>query len=383
MIPGLALIEDQMSFYNVRRSGNSYNAATLLASITDLGDTECVAYLPKGLTDTQTIWTIDQSINFPENISVLIPCGVIINVLSGIDIVFQGPLLTQCPIWKTGPGNAYLLQKTAINSHSYKDFFDPFIVAGGIHGLSPTCFSPTFYTEAYVANGQYILEEYTSINYGSLGANCLEDWVWVIIAYSNTPTILGTNFINVPGTHYYVDFTSTERPNLPPDSAYLMELHLYNDTINIVNDMRNLDAAQGLLNRIPYVNWTPYIRPGNYTYSAQSGVYVNMGHLIYITGYIEISDVITPGGPGPLEIISLPYDWKIPGTFSSGGVNFHIASGIKSLYGPSSFSGFIPNGLNVIQIAETIVSHVYYYIVAADRVMPGAKLGFSGMYILT
>ena len=57
MIPGLTLIEDQMSFYNVRRSGSSYNAATLLAAIDDLGDTECVAYLPKGLEDTQTVWT--------------------------------------------------------------------------------------------------------------------------------------------------------------------------------------------------------------------------------------------------------------------------------------------------------------------------------------
>ena len=50
------------------------------------------------------------------------------------------------------------------------------------------------HTEAYVANGQYICEESMSIDYGALGANCLEDWVWVIISNFNVPTIPGTNF---------------------------------------------------------------------------------------------------------------------------------------------------------------------------------------------
>ena len=383
MIPAMSLIEDQLSFYNVRRSGVNFNAATILSAIQDLGDTECVAYLPKGLEDTQTVWTIDQYVVVPENISILIPCGVILQVNAGVAIVFEGPMFNQCPIWRMGLGQVVLKQKTAINSQSYRDFFDPFVVSGGIHGLSPTSFSPNFYTEAYVANGQYISESSRSIDYGALGANRAEDWVWVIISNFNTPNIPGTNFTNVPNTHYYVDFTSSTRPNLPQDSAYLMEIHISNDSIVLVNDMRALDAAQGLLTRIPYQQWTPYIRPGNYTYTSQSGAYVNMGHLIYLTGYIAISSIIASGGSSPLEIVSLPYDWRIAGTFSGGGVNFHVASGIKSLHGPSSFSAFIPGNLNLLQIAETIVSHSNYYIVSADRVMPGMQLAFSGMYVLT
>ena len=379
MIPGMALIEDQMSFYNVRRSGDSYNAATLYAAIQDIGDIECVAYLPKGLTDTQTIWTIDSYIDFPENITVFIPCGVVLNILSGQQVIFRGPLLTQCPIWRSGTWQAILLKKTAINSQSYRDFFDPFVVSGGYHGPSPTTFSPNFYTEAYVANGQYILEPTRSIDYGTLGANRAEDWVWVIISNFNTPNIPTTSFINVPGSHYYIDFTSAARPDLPVDSAYLMELHIINDTIDVVHDLRSYDAAQGLLNRIPMLPWTPQLVPGAYTYNIANGNYLNMGKVIYVTGYIDLTSIITIGS-GPLFIHGLPYDYNVVG-YVAGGFTFHLAGNIKPYLGPGSFSGFIGNGTNYITLVENIPGKPVTY-VDASRVMPGMQLLFTGTYFL-
>ena len=53
-------------------------------------------------------------------------------------------MFNQCPVWRMGLGQIILKQKTAINSQSYRDFFDPFVVSGGLHGLSPTCYSPNF-----------------------------------------------------------------------------------------------------------------------------------------------------------------------------------------------------------------------------------------------
>jgi len=374
VILGLTLIEDQMSFYNVRRSGSSYNSATIIAAISDLGDTECVAYLSKGLTDTQTVWTIDQSFEVPENITVLIPCGVIVNVLAGMFISFFGPVLNQCPLWKTGPGVVNLLSKTAINSQSYSNFFDPFVVSGGLHGLSPTAFSPNFHTEAYLSNGQYILEPVTSIDYGAMGAT---NHAWVILSDLSIPNIPGTNFINVPGTHYYIDIVSVARPALPENGVSLMEVEITGGTITRVNDLRALDAAQGLLNRIPFIAWTPSLSPGNYVYAAQSGHYYNMGKLVYVAGYIAVTS-ITAYGSGPLKVINLPYNYAMDIT-SFGGITFHRTGRIKPLYGPSSFSGSVEQ--RELLIVENVVGHPVIY-VTADRAMPNMELHFTGTYIL-
>lgn len=380
MIPAMSLIEDQMSFYNIRRSGSSYNAATILSAISDLGDIECVAYLSKGLEDSQTIWTIDQNVTVPENISILVPCGVILQVNTDITITFEGPLFNQCPIWRIGLGQVVLKQKTAINSQSYSDFFDPFVVSGGIHGLSPTCFSPNFHTEAYVANGQYLYEESQSINYGALGANCEEDVVWVVINNLTSATIPGTNFIRVPGTHYYIDFTSTSRPVLPPDSAYLMELFLQDDKIIQVNDLRAFDGAQGLLNRIPLRSWTPELSPGIYNYTERVGTFLNLGRLVYVTCYIQVASVVSYG-TGVLGVRNLPFYYSIMSGAASGGFTFHIAENIRAEFGPGSFSGFITSDPKEMYIAENIVGRPYT-LVTPNRVLPNMRIYFTGIYLL-
>src|SRR5262245_56131200 len=122
MIPGLSLIEDQISFYNMRRAGNTFNAATILNGISNLGSIDCVAYLSKGLNDTITVWEIDQDITVPENIAILVPCGVLINVQLGITITFNGPCFNQCNNWHTGPGTIVLNNKSALDSQTYPDF---------------------------------------------------------------------------------------------------------------------------------------------------------------------------------------------------------------------------------------------------------------------
>lgn len=375
MIPGLTLIEDQISFYNVRRSGTEYNSTTLLSAIEDLGSVECVAYLSKGMEDEVTIWTIDQNVTFPENISVLIPCGVMLQINAGITITFDGPCFNQCPNWYTGLGQIVLNSKTAVNSQSYKDFFNGFVVNGGIHGLSPTCYSPNFFTEAYVANGQYIREDTYSIRYGDLGANCAGDTVFVVISNFDTPTIPGTNFVNVPGTHYYIDFISTSLPLLPLDSAFLMEVILLNDQIVQVNDLRSLDAAQGLLDRVPVNSWTPELYPGTYTYTSVFGNYAKFGKLVYASGAIRIATVTTLGS-GILTIRNLPYQHYMG---NLGGFNMHFVNGLKPGAGPSSISGIIFTGEGHITLVENIIGAPSGY-VTADRVRAGFDIYFSGTY---
>ena len=92
----------------------------------------------------------------------------------------------------------------------------------------------------------------------------------------------------------------------------LMELHIINDTIDVVHDLRSYDAAQGLLNRIPMLPWTPQLVPGAYTYNIANGNYLNMGKVIYVTGYIDLTSIITIGS-GPLFIHGLPYDYNVVG----------------------------------------------------------------------
>jgi len=377
MIPALTLIEDQISFYNVRRSGTGYNSATLLSAISDLGNTECVAYLPKGMEDEVTIWTIDQNVTFPENISVLIPCGVMLNVLAGIIITFEGPCFNQCPNWHTSTGQINLNSKTAINSQSYKDFFNAFIVAGGTHGLSPTCYSPNFFTEAYVANGEYIREDFFSIRYGDLGANCLNDVVWVVISNHDASTIPGTNFIRVPNTHYYIDFTSTTIPALPSDSAFLMEVYLQDDQITRVNDLRAFDAAQGLLERIDPATWIPELYPGSFTYLGRSGTYLRYGKLLYVSGSVTLSGAADLTGD-PLVIRNLPFSDYIA---SIGGFTFHLSRSIRPGAGLGVYTGIIYPGSKEINIVENIAGGLSGFILS-NRMLPNTDLYFTGTYIV-
>jgi hypothetical protein len=377
MIPGMTLIEDQLSVYNARRSGVDYNSDTLLKAITDLGPIETVVYLSKGMEDTRTVWLIDQDVTFPENLSVLIPCGVVVQVELGITLTFEGQLFNQCVIWHTGLGNIILNSKTAINTQSYSNFFDPFIVSGGIHGLSPTCFSPNFATEAYASNGQYVREPLQSINYGNLGANCIEDWVWVIISSFNTTTIPGTSFINVPNTHYYIDYVSDTRPILPPESAYLMEVHLQNDQIVQVNDLRALDAVQGLLRRVPIRTWTPILTPGTYSYAVQSGTYIVYGRLIYVEGYIVV-DSIPALGSGLIGIANLPYEYAL---YATAAFTLSLSGTIKGASGPGSFSGLLDYTTKLIYIVENIVGKPPQW-VDANRLRAPLQLLFTGTYLI-
>ena len=377
MIPAMSLIEDQLSFYNVRRSGANFDASTLLLAIEDLGNIECVAYLPKGLEDEITIWLINQDVTFPANISVLIPCGVVLQVQSGITLTFEGPCFNQCANWSIGLGTIVLNSKSAINSQSYSDFFGPFVVNGGIHGLSPTCSSPDFFTEAYVSNGQYIREPSTSINYGALGANCLSDTVYVVISNLTSTAIPGTNFIRVPDTSYYIDFVSTSLPTLPLDSGFLMEVTLLDDTIVKVNDLRALGAPQGLFENIKPVSWTPLLLPGSYLYTANTGYYMRFGQLVTISGHINLNS-ITSLGSGVVQIANLPFEDYI---YSFGGFNVHYLDRLfKPSSGPSFFAGFIYPNETKFTIVEMITGRSVAAIVST-RVKRGTII-FGGTYFV-
>jgi len=373
----MTLIEDQISFYNVRRSGAEYNAATLLSTIADLGTIECVAYLPKGMEDDVTIWTIDQNVTFPENISVLIPCGVMLHINADVIIAFEGPCFNQCPNWYEGPGQIVLKSKTAVNSQSYSDFFNPFVVFGGIHGLSPTCYSPNFNTGAYVANGQYIVEDLYSIRYGDLGANCADDTVWVIISNFDVSTIPGTNFIRVPGTHYYIDYVSTTIPILPPDSAPLMEVHLLADQIVQVNDLRSFDAIQGMLNRVLPVQWTPILAPGTFGYDYHFGQYLRLGKLLHLSGAIRVNFV--SGVPdSALTITGLPFEDY---AYNFGGFIFTYFTGVKPLQGFSNLAGVIYPDQRHITVLENVMGGFSGYLSAA-RLRNTFECYFTGTYLV-
>lgn len=379
MIPGMSLIEDQISLYNARRSGSEYNTTTLQNAIYDIGNIETVLYIPKGETDTQTVWEITTDIIFPENITVFIPCGVVLNIHAGQIVGFNGKLINQCPIWHIGSGNILLNRKTAITDQSFSDFFNPFVVSGGIHGLSPTCYSPNFGTEAYVSNGLFI-REYANknIHYGNVGANCLDDKVWVIISGNEGPTIPGTNFVNVPDSQYYIDFTSTTLPTLPPNSCFLMEVTLLNDQITKVSDMRPLDAVQGMLTRILPLSWSPALYPGSYVYSTQTGVYMRLGRLLYVTASIKVAS-INSAGSGPVAITGLPYSEFIYGT---GGASFNYIRGIRPGAGPGSFGAIIYPGTSWFYFTEMIIGSYDSVFVDTSRILPGFEMSLSGTYII-
>lgn len=381
MIPALTLLEDQVSLYNARRSGVGYDALTLIEAIADIGTKEMVLYLSKELegASSYTVWNITQNITFPTNIAVQIPCGVVLNITSGITVTFNGACLNQCALWHVGPGSVVINARTAINTLSYRDFFNPFVVSGGLHGLSPTCYSSPFATSAYGGDGQFVTADNVggavAINYGSLGANCLADTVWVVISSFPADTIPGSNFIRQPGSNYFVDFVSTARPFTPRDSAMLMEVELLNDQIVRVDDLRTLTSSMALLERVPETLWTPIIYPGSFTYTGQSGIYLTIGSMMFIYGYIIAHKVSAPNDGTPVEIRGLPK----PATYFSG-ISIHQYGGIEAFRGPGYLSGNIYNAGNSIYITDNVISHGAE-LVSAFRLTSDVNFTFSGFYI--
>lgn len=97
------------------------------------------------------------------------------------------------------------------------------VTSGGAHGTSVTMVSPSFATVAYTDEAQRINQATAAIDYTVVGCTST-DRAWVIISARAEDTL--ANFVRVAGTAYFVDCTSTNRPLLPLNAAWLMRVAL-------------------------------------------------------------------------------------------------------------------------------------------------------------
>lgn len=123
----------------------------------------------------------------------------------------------------------------------YAEMFGPFVYSGGTHATVASCTSAAFATVAYSSAGQRISQAAAAINYSTPGCNCTNpgtDTAWVIASASASNSI--NNFARISGTDYFVDCTSSARPDLPANSAWLMQVGITNGAIVSVTDLRVL-----------------------------------------------------------------------------------------------------------------------------------------------
>lgn len=148
----------------------------------------------------------------------------------------------------TANASSYAIGRTFDNSEDaarYARMFQPFVVSGGLHGLSVTATTLTFATEAFDNIGNRVVQEAVQINYAALGCVAASDTGWVIIT-SRTENNLA-QFVRVPGTDYMVDCTSTLQPALPPGgAAWLMRVTFAGGGITAVADLRSDQPVRGL-----------------------------------------------------------------------------------------------------------------------------------------
>ena len=143
---------------------------------------------------------------------------------------------TQNPLPVVGPSyNDQLLTFLAQeDADRFTDMLNPFVVENGLHGTSGGLTGNPGNTVAY-PEGFYTTET-SSILYPDNTAN---NWV---ILFKDIVTDPGGNWVQVAGTHYWIDSVSGSQPTEPTGSLILMRVTTSGGSITVVDDLRNLNA---------------------------------------------------------------------------------------------------------------------------------------------
>ena len=151
---------------------------------------------------------------------------------------------TQNPLPVVGPSyNDQLLTFLAQeDADRFTDMLNPFVVANGLHGTGGGLTGNPGNTVAY-PEGFYTTET-SSILYPDNTAN---NWV---ILFKDIVTDPGGNWVQVAGTHYWIDSVSGSQPTEPTGSLILMRVTTSGGAITVVDDLRNLNAFTSAGDRV-------------------------------------------------------------------------------------------------------------------------------------
>ena len=137
------------------------------------------------------------------------------------------------PIPNTGDTNFNaVLQKFLREEDAERTFgiFNSFTVFGGIHGAGAGLVGTPSSLLAFP--GGFFVVETASIVYPD---NKTHIWVY---AHKDTTTVIGGNFVRVPGTHYIIESTSVTQPTTPVGCTPLMDVTTLSGAITGVEDIR-------------------------------------------------------------------------------------------------------------------------------------------------
>jgi hypothetical protein len=95
-------------------NGVNYTAATINKAIGAIGSVVTRLVLRPGT------WDVNATVDFPSNITVVIPAGCVLDVDTGVTITFSGPIEADSPDWQSGAGTFTVLASSnmkIMNTH--------------------------------------------------------------------------------------------------------------------------------------------------------------------------------------------------------------------------------------------------------------------------
>ncbi len=151
---------------------------------------------------------------------------------------------TQNPLPVVGPSyNDQLLTFLAQeDADRFTDMLNPFVVENGLHGTGGGLTGNPGNTVGYPEG--FYTTEISSILYPDNTAN---NWV---ILFKDIVTDPGGNWVQVAGTHYWIDSVSGAQPAEPVGSLILMRVTTSGGSITVVDDLRNLNAFTSAGDRV-------------------------------------------------------------------------------------------------------------------------------------